>query len=263
MARYIPISRERHRGKSWLRPPNFAFAGQEAVVPVALSELAQAALALPLGFSEFDGRLRLVALLSVLPSQNLFLDQGGNWLGTYIPAWLRLYPFRLVASGTDNERVLCVDEESGAIIDAPAKGEPIFGANGDLGPTVTQVLGVLSELENSRKMTDTAVDLLFQLKVIREWPITIRTDQGEKRVSGVNRIDEAVLAALPDAAFLSLRQTAALPISYAQLLSMGNLTTLSRFLNLRSKAAQPSLPNLPESLDSLFSLSQDDTVRFR
>lgn len=263
MARYVPISRERHQGKSYLRLPNFAFAAQEALVPVAARELPQAALALPLGFAEFEGRLRLVALLSTLPGQNLFVGPDGKWLGTYVPAWLRFYPFRLVGTGTANERLLCVDEDSGAIVDGSAKGEPIFEPNGDLGPTVKQALGVLNELESSRKITDAAVDSLLQSKTLREWPITLRTEQGEKKVSGVSCVDEAALSALPDDTFLSLRHTAALPVGYAQLLSMGNLNIFSRILTARSKAVPQSPPKLPESLDGLFGLTQDDTVRFR
>lgn len=263
MARYVPISRERHQGKSWARLPNFRFAGQETLVPVVARELPQAALGLPLGFAEFEGRMRLVALLSVIPGQNLFVAPDGRWLGRYIPARFRFYPFRLIPSGTQNDHVLCIDEDSGAIIDGSANGEPIFDTNGDLGPIIKQLLKLLSELESSTKVTDTAVSALVQSKVIGEWSITLKTGQGEQRVGGINRVDEAVLAAIPNDAFLALRQTGALPIGYAQLLSMEHVNLLPELLKMRSTLVPPQSPKLPESLDSLFGLTQDDTIRFR
>ena len=65
---------------------------------------------MPLAFSEVEGKLRIVALLSPIPGLNLFVSGTGEWLGTYVPLLLRTYPFRLTPDPSTKQLVLAVDD---------------------------------------------------------------------------------------------------------------------------------------------------------
>ncbi len=118
-------------------------------------------------------------------------------------------------------------------------------------------------LERARKSTDLAVDALAQAGVIRPWEIKVTTNEGERPIRGLHRVDEAALRGLPDEAFLKLRKTSPLPIAYTQMLSMGQLDVLRHLVMAKTQAtAPPSAPtpwaDLPETLDGLLENLKDD-----
>jgi SapC len=266
MPSYAPVSRERHRHKRWRRCDSYAFVAGETVAPIVAAELGRAALFMPLAFVKQADRFSLVAVLSVAPGRNLFVAPDGRWLGPHIPMLLRTYPFRLLSQqGTDN-LVLCVDEQSTSLFDDGADGEPLFEADGNLSPALQQVLEVLTAVERSRAGTDLVVAELGAAGVIMPWEIKLRSTDREQMVAGLYRIDEAALQVLSDAAFLKLRQTSALPLAYAQLLSAGQLYVLEHLARVQQQLtpAQTAAPAIPESLDSVFGIFSCDegVIRF-
>src|ERR1035437_6405534 len=132
MPQFTPITRESHAGKNWRRPPNFAFAAGEAVVPLVGVELAHAVVTMPIAFTAEADRYRLVALLSLVPGKNLFVAPDGKWLGGYIPAFFRGYPFRLWRQEGSETAVLCIDQDSKLLMEADGTGEDFFDGEGKL-----------------------------------------------------------------------------------------------------------------------------------
>ena len=262
MPRFAAVSRERHSQKKWQRFNGYAFAAADALAPIVGAELARAALSMPCAFLEQSGRYTLVAILSPIPGRNMFIGPDGRWFGPYVPAWLRLYPFRLLAQQGSDQLVLCVDEESGLVVERSAAGEDFFDGEGNLSPALKPVYKALTEMERSRRGTDLTVAALAQAGVIRPWQITLKTDQGAQAISGLHRVDEAALLALPDDVFLKLRTAFALPIAYAQMLSVGQVGTFERLARLHNQPAPPPAAALPETLDSLLELLGDQAVRF-
>jgi hypothetical protein len=119
-------------------------------------------------------------------------------------------------------------------------------------------------LERNRKSTELAVEALAQADVIRPWEIKVKSTEGERPITGLHRVDEAALRALPDEAFLNLRK-ASLPIAYTQMLSMGQLGMLEHLARVRTQAAAPTPPPsspllsaLPDTLDDLLENLKDD-----
>jgi hypothetical protein len=56
--------------------------------------------------------------------------------------------------------VLCVDTDSGLVVDGSATGEDFIGPDGNLSPALKQALDFLMGWERSRKATDVAVAAL-------------------------------------------------------------------------------------------------------
>jgi hypothetical protein len=264
MARFSPVTRERHAAKRWRRPVNFAAAAGSAVVPVVGGELARLAAAMPVAFFEQSGRYQLVAVLSLTPGHNMFVGSDGRWVGGYIPAWCRSYPFHLVQPEGSEDAVLCVDEEGALIAEGESGGEDFFDPEGAVSQALRPIVDLLLESERSRKATEIAVSALAEAGVITPWPITVKTDEGEKPLTGLHRIDEPALNALGDEGFLKLRKASALPVAYAQLLSMGQLSVFADLAKLQVQLARVAAAAAPppRSLDSLLQMLPDEIVRF-
>src|SRR5512143_1215755 len=120
MVNIVAISHERHGGKSWRSPGSYAFAATQALIPLVGLDFSSAAVAMPIAFVEQAGRYLPVAVASPIQGRNLFIAPSGQWLGLYVPAALRRYPFSLAPVESSNQVNLCIDEDSGWVIDASA-----------------------------------------------------------------------------------------------------------------------------------------------
>lgn len=244
MSRLVAPSRD----TSWHKPKDVLFAREMAMVPLAARELPYAALNMPVAFAQEGGGYTLVALLSFLPGQNLFVSPDGKWMARYIPAQIRAYPFRLVRVPGENAMALRVEEN--AVLEA-GEGEPFYDDSGDLARPVEEILEFLKETEQSRIGTEAAVSALADAGLLTGWDIKVN----EKPVRGICRIDEDKLNKLDDETFLRLRKIHALALSYAQLLSMGNIRVLQRLAEYRDKTRPPEV-----DIETMF--GEDDIFKF-
>jgi hypothetical protein len=263
MSRFVVVSRERHGRMKWLHFNSYNFAAATDSSEIVGAELARAAtVSMPCAFVQHSGRYTLVAVLSLIPGRNMFVGPGGRWLAPYVPAYLRLYPFRMVAPEGTDQRVLGVDEESGLVVKSGAAGEDFFDSEGNYEPALKRLFDACVELERARAVSDVAVAALAQAGVIRPWQITVKSEQGEKPISGLHTIDETALRALPDDVFLKLRTTSALPIAYAQMLSAAHIGVFGQLSRLLSQQAPPPVRELPETIDGLLEDLKDKKIRF-
>src|SRR5438128_131898 len=168
MSQLALVSRERHAGKRWRRFTHFGFAATQAVAPLVGAEAAKAALSMPTGFLNVSGRFVPAALLSPIAGRNLFVGPDGRWMGRYVPAALRSWPFVLVRQEGAEQAVLCVDEASG-LVEAEGTGEDFFDAAGNPSSAVKGVLEFLTAVEAQRTATDLAVAALAAANVIGPW----------------------------------------------------------------------------------------------
>jgi len=257
MPQLVPLTPERHAGKRWKRYTSYAFVRDRAIAPLTGAELARAALSLPIVFIQQGDLWFPAALLGLSPGTNLFVAPDGRWLGDYVPASFRGYPFQLLRA-KDEQWVLCVDESSELIVDG-ADGEPFFDADNTPAPAVNQVLEFLGQVSRNRETTHKACAALARHACLKPCPVAIKTDSGGKQLGGVYQLDEAALNALDDTAFLELRRLGALPLAYFQTQSLQHLPRLTQLAEARTRTG--ALPVQNGDLDLSF-LSQSDTLKF-
>jgi len=255
MPKFAVVSPERHGQKRWLAPTSYAFAAAEMVVPIVAAELAHTAFTMPCAFLEREGHYTLVGILSAVVNRNMFVAPDGRWIGSYVPAALRLHPFRMLPAGGTDNLLLCVDEESKLVVDGDAPGEPFFDQQGNPSPAFKAVFEAATALERNRKLTEAAVAALAHANVIRPWQITIKSTAGQRPLDGLHRVDETALHALPNDVFLSLRGANALPMAYTQMLSTRQLVAFELLEKLHGSSSPSPLPlrldALPEMIDGL------------
>jgi len=257
MTELTAITPERHAKKAWKRVTDNAFAAEETVIPLVGAELSKTALAMPTGFIKQEVGYQLVAITSLQPGTNLYVAPDGKWLGTYIPAALRSYPFKLAQQESSDKLILCINEASGLVVDSDEEGNAFFDDQKEPTQGLKDIINFLTEVEANRTVTQRAVNALADAGLITPWAINLKQGEEVVPVNGLFHVDEAALNALDGDAFLALRKAGGLAVAYAQLLSMGQLAVLERLGELRGQILEQQTANSGAALGG-FSLAEDN-----
>lgn len=224
MPTYQALSKKNHASQRFQRHSGYAFAEGDALAPLVQQELAKACMQLPIAFVQVGDSFVPMAVQGFETGKNLRVAPNGQWLGTYIPAHYRGYPFALLPDQT-GQLALCFDGDSQLVNEV--EGEPLFGADGQPSQTTQNVLSFLNQIEQDRKLTSALCQTLAANNLLQPWPIKVKTEDGvEKAVTGLLCIDESALNQLGSTALQTLQRSGALAIAYMQLLSMQHLETL-------------------------------------
>ena len=246
MASIHPVSKSRHGQMVWQRYASYDFAAKDSSAPLVVAEFAKACMAFPIAFTKNEDGYTPVGLLGLAQGQNVFVATNGRWIGGYVPAAYRGFPFRL-GKTQDGQRLLCVDEDSGLLAPedkALEKAERFFDVDGNPTEAVKQVLGFLSQVDDNRVSTIEVCDLLEVHKLIEPWTITLKTTAGDQNVEGLYRVNEAAVRALKSKAVTALHKENALMAAYCQILSMQTFPLLGQLLEAHAKA-KTAVQNLP------------------
>lgn len=237
--RYVPVSREEHHGKHLKPVPNFAHAAGMAATEVVIGEIAQVTASYPMFFVEQEGNAKLIAMMGLSQGENLQVDISGNWMGFYIPAVIRSYPFSLGQTTQNGEVTVLIDEDSQLLSDY--EGEPLFGTEeGEPDGPVARAIKLLTQVSIEGGRTMALAGQLKQAGLLKPTALNIERKGVKQDFGGISTIDEAALNALPDDQFLALRRSGALLIAYAQLYSLGQLGRLQARANLRDQGIDSS-----------------------
>jgi hypothetical protein len=208
----------RHAKSGMIEPRSFAFARTTNSVALGADELFGAQAYFPIVFTATNPPIP-VAVLGVGSSENNFVDSEGKWrAGTYIPAYIRRYPFIHATGVTPGEVLLAVDEAAECF--AMSGGRPLFeaGAPSSLTRQALEFCRAYQvQFEMSRAFGE-ALDAAGLL-VARRADIK-RADGSQMSLDGFRLIDEAKFDVLSDEVFLAWRRKGWLGLIYAQLMSM-------------------------------------------
>ena len=130
MPRFAAVSRERHGQKKWLRFNGFGFAAADALDPSsAPSWRGRHSRCRVLFWSNRDATRWWRYCRSSPVATCLSALTGVGWAPTFLPGFGSTRFACLPQQGTD-ELVLCVDEESGLVVERSAAGEEFFDGEG-------------------------------------------------------------------------------------------------------------------------------------
>lgn len=254
----LPLTLSQFSGKRFLRPSSYTFAAKDTIAALVAQELPKAAISLPIGFVAAGEGFAPVAVLGLQPRQNLFVSFDGRWLGGYIPAIYRGYPF-LLAEVEEGHQVLCINDAHGIV--SETEGEVFFGADEQPTKAVKDILNFLNQVASNRVGTIKVMAVMQKHQLIAPWPIKLQSaTQQEQIVEGLYRIDEVALNSLPAAAFEEVRQTGALPLIYCQLLSMQHLPKLGKLAQALHEAERAASLSKSQDADLDMSFLADDTT---
>lgn len=224
--KYEPLNQEKHERLRLGDTESYRFAAETTLVPIILDEIAVVAREYPVIFPDNESGLPC-ALTGMRPETNAYVDDRGHWRADYIPLQIRQHPFALteVAGdvGEDGKKrfTLCIDPDAAEFTDL--EGELVFDSNGRLGEKASAKGEMAKQLQERSGITRALVRLLDEAGLLVERQIKMKLFNDETRqVQGFRVVDEKVLNAMSDEDFVALRNKGALPLVYAQLMSMAN-----------------------------------------
>jgi hypothetical protein len=220
-----PLSLEKHRnlGVKQISAP-FSFLRTAHAVPVTVSEFGVVATCYPIIF--VGPEKTPVAVMGIRQNENEYVDASGQPdPDTYIPAFVRRYPFVFATDPGSDKMLLCVDAEAAMISDKP----DVRLFDGDQPSQFTQdAIEFCKEFERQRRATMEFVEMvdkagLFEQKTVSFTPRDAQGNPGQpQKIADYFAISEDALNGLPQAKFEEIRNTGALAAMYAHMVSLMN-----------------------------------------
>lgn len=237
----LVLDRDQHRSMKVAVPiTDWAHAAPLNSLFVAAVEFADSCRDFPIVFVDAgqdpDGKRQVapVAVFGLAQGENLYVE-GQSWRAAYMPAVLRLYPF-CIARVDDDRFAICVDQSWGGI--SNERGEALFDPAGQPTPLMSTLQQQLEQLEQEIQRTRFVCRKLLELDLLRDMRFEAEVPGGQKfTVEGFFTVDEARLAALPDATLLDLQRSGILGLIHAHLISLGNIRRLADWRGARIAAA--------------------------
>lgn len=224
----VPLEKHHRIRRSTTLP---AFYATQNAIPVTVGELPLAMRDLPVVFAPIGGAeaptsFLPVAICGLGPSENLLVTNGQWDAQTYLPAYVRRHPFCIAVGPADHQQerpaVLCIEKSSLA-----EDGEPIVNEDGSPTPAWAQTQSFVNEVESDFVRTQQFGKLLHDLKILEGFTMTAPMPDGEElRVSGMYRISEDKLKALPADQLRMLIERGAMRLIYLHLASMDRFSLL-------------------------------------
>ncbi|MFO6420079.1 SapC family protein [Hylemonella sp. W303a] len=172
----VALNRERHK-KLRLKAMDdgFAFSAGVNSVPLAAIEFFEASRDMTVLFQKgADGHFFPVVMMSLSNSGHALVDPQGRWQGSYVPAFIRRYPFALASDGT-----VCIDEKSRAF--SETEGELLFTEDGHA-PALDSALAFMRGFDTEMRRTREFCDGLAQKGLLAPFEVEVRPRDGGRAV---------------------------------------------------------------------------------
>ena len=240
----IPVTQGRHRNWYLETTPNYAFSRQTNSVPLMAVEFPQASADYTIVFAGAGEEYLPAVILGVRDDENLFVDQNDTWAASYVPAFVRRYPF--VFSQSENQFMLCIDEAFPGF-NQDGRGQKLFDQDGKPSLYVNGVMKFLQEYQAQFLRTQQFCGRLRDLGLLEPMQAQVTTDAGRKlSLSGFMAVSRAKLKDLPDNVVAELLKSDELELIYMHLHSMRNFERLRERLALtEATRASASLEAMP------------------
>jgi len=224
--RAVPVSAQRHRDWSLGARSDYEFAGHSNSVPLAAAEFPTAAVDYAIVFTGSEQAVQPVVILGLKPDENLYLDGQGKWNASYIPAFVRRYPFVFSKSEEGSKFTLCIDEEY-AGWNQEGRGKPLFDSNGEGADFLNTMFRFVADYQRQFDATLAFCRKLKELDLLEPMTARFKLPSGDKAaLTGFMAIDRDKLKALSGDKLTELSKTGELELLYIHLQSMRNLSAM-------------------------------------
>ena len=238
----VPLSTQQHGGWHIAVQDKAPFLAHTHAIPLTIDEFVQAGRFYPIIFSSGTQSVPL-GLMGLNEGINIFLDADGTVnRPTYVPAYVRRYPFLLaqLQQGAD-ELSLCFDPSAPGI-GADVVGSPLF--DGDQpSETTKQVLGFCEQFEQAGARTTAFMEEVEKLDILMDGEVAIQQDGVEQPFiyRGFRMVDEEKLRDLRGDTLRKISQNGILPLLHAHLFSLQLMRDI-----FAEQIARGFIPNPPQ-----------------
>jgi hypothetical protein len=245
--RPVPLNRTEHKDLRLKVVPNVKFAMNAHSVPLTGAEFGVAARDLLIVFAGNDmADAGPVALLGLRQNENLYVDADGQWApNTYVPAFVRRYPFILAekpAGQEGDDFTVFLDEQFEGF--NPSEGERLFKEDGTDTELLSNAVGFLGEFQQNVTRTKRFMKFLNDNNLLEPRNVRLQKDgkDGQEgkaiNLNGLFVVNEDKLRALDEKTTHELMREGVLGWVYAHLLSLSNIDRLAFRLSEREQAEE-------------------------
>ena len=166
-----PLQSTEHGDWGLVEAGSLGFAQGTHAIPVTVDEFALVQRHYPIVFGLGDNSAPL-ALVGLSEGSNLYVDKAGKWQpDTYIPAYVRRYPFFLAKLTEEaTELTLCFDSAAGLVA---AEGANKLFNGGEATDTTKGILAFCEQFEQAIARTRQFMEELTKLDLLMDGEVTI------------------------------------------------------------------------------------------
>ena len=224
----VPLNREQHGDLYIEHIDGYQHTKTTNSLYIAAIEFPNVAREYPIVFGKGPDEVVFpVALLGLRKNENLYVNEQGGWQATYIPAYVRRYPFILAsAAGNGGNFTVCIDEGYPGFNTAK-EGQPLFNKAGEQTKMLKQAVDFLKDYQKHVQLTTLFCDNLKKLDLLEPMQANVALKSGQKHtLGGFLGVNRERLKNLKPAKLAELLKSDQLELIFAHLNSLGNLSTL-------------------------------------
>ena len=228
MPDWIPLDSKQHKDYRVTPTRNFIFTENDNLCSLVIAELRNLLDQIPIMFAKNEQSVyELCALQGLEENKNYLVTDDGVWKGSYIPAQYRAYPFIMANEKNSEKKILCFDKDSGLVNDHQKPTDlKLFDEKGKPSEQTLKLLEFFRSIDESRKITAKALEMMRDLDLFEDWNIKIKNGSDEKVIKGIKKINFTKFHTLDSKVLLSLRDTGAFEIIFGHYFSMKNVEKL-------------------------------------
>lgn len=242
----MPLSSSQHTGYRVRSADAAPFLAGAHAIPITVDEFITAQRFYPIVFSVGENPVPL-ALMGLNEGVNVFVGEDGRLLGeTYIPAYVRRYPFLLARLQPQAEELsLCFDPASG-LVGEFEEGNPLF-ENGQPGENLTAILKFCEEFEIAAQRTNAFVKEIQEAELLIDGEVSIQPTDSEQPFiyRGFQMVADEKLRDLHGDKLRKLNQNGALPLLMAHMFSLPMVREIFARQIQQGKVPQPEITVTP------------------
>lgn len=237
----VPLNSKEHSGWKSKGLNDASFLQNQHAIPITADEFISAGRFYPVVFSSGENSVPL-ALMGMNEGVNVFVDDKGVFTqNTYVPAYVRRYPFILAKLNPDSQELsLCFDPSADALGEAE-EGEVLFE---DAKPSeaTNRILKFCEDFEQAGARTQEFMKQLKELDLLMEGEVAIQQNGLDKPFvyRGFKMVDENKLREMRGDGLRKLNQNGMLALLYAHLFSLQLMRDLFAMQVAIGKAPVPT-----------------------
>ena len=217
------LHREKHKNLRIRSDIGWKFSKALSTVPLTVREFVAASRAAPVVFLQTEEGYTSVFLTGLTPGQNGLVQEDGSWVSnSYIPAYLRRYPFIVI--DTDIGKRMGLDPNAKHF--AKSKGEPLFESNKEC-EALVKMRDLCIAFDEAWAATQAFLKSLETENVLVPGQVTFKTDvDGERKFNGFHIVDFQKVEALEDSKVAEWQKKGWLEALYAHRASLDRWSAL-------------------------------------
>jgi hypothetical protein len=224
-----PLNNKQHANLKIQQSNDVSRFKKQHLIPITVQDFIPLSTEFPIVFvkNEETGQFTSVAMMAIRAGINLYC-QDIKWSCAVAPIGFHNAPLSLVKTSENSDEVIvCFDEKSSLI--STDTGNALFDEQGQQSEFLKRKTQSLLSVAEFTEQTQAIINILAQKKLLtsKQLNVKLTSEQEPVLISGIYLIDETVLNTLSTEEFEDIRIKGLLPLIYAHLASLHQITRLT------------------------------------